>query len=195
MSAVGFRALSRVLLAAGILVSLGAPVHCAANAAGGRGGASEYDLKAAFLFNFARFVEWPPESFASAATPITIGILGDDPFGTSLDAIVANEEIHARKLLVRRFASLDDLGPCHILFISSSEAAHLDQIVARLGKRSTLTVGDTGSFTARSGMIEFETAHNRLRLRINLAAARAARLTISSQLLRQAKIVGPENAR
>jgi hypothetical protein len=154
-------------------------------------GSQEYDLKAAFLFNFARFVEWPPDAFATAATPLTIGILGDDPFGESLDDIVADESVHNRKLTVRRYASLETLGPCQILFVCPSEAGHWEQIAARLDRHSVLTVGEGSTFTDHSGMIGFEMVRNRLRLRINLAAARAAKLTISSQLLRQAKIVGP----
>jgi len=153
---------------------------------------AEYDLKAAFLFNFARFVEWPPEAFVDAAAPITIGVLGDDPFGRSLDDIVANESVHGRALSVRRYASVEDIGACQILFICPSQAERWDQIAARLGKRSVLTVGDGIAFTDHSGMIGFEMLHNRLRLRINLAAAKAAKLTISSQLLRQARIVGPK---
>jgi len=182
-------------LAFGAVVGAGAPDCGAATEPERRARVEEYELKAVFLFNFARFVDWPAESFAAPASPLVIGILGEDPFGPGLDAVLANEDVGNRKLSVRRFASLDQLEPCHILFVSPSEAGRLDQVIARLGKRSTLTVGDTKEFTARSGMIGFETVHNRLRLRINLAAARAARLTISSQLLRQARIVETERAR
>jgi uncharacterized protein DUF4154 len=149
----------------------------------------EYDLKAAFLFNFARFVEWPADAFATDTTPITIGILGDDPFGRSLDDIVSNEAVRNRRLIVRRYSSVDEVESCHILFISASQAGRLDQILGRLGKRSVLTVGDTNGFTSRAGMVGFEMARSRLKLQINLSAVRAARLTISSQLLRQARIV------
>lgn len=151
----------------------------------------EYDLKAAFLFNFAHFVEWPQRVFANASTPITIGILGDDPFGGSLDEIVAHETVGQRKLVVRRYRTVDQVEDCHILFISPSETKRLDLVLGRLGHRSVLTVGDTGDFASRSGMIGFQVVQRRLRLRINLAAANAAGLTISSKLLRQAEIVGP----
>lgn len=152
----------------------------------------EYDLKAAFLFNFTRFVEWPAEAFVSESSPITIGILGRDPFGKHLDDMVEDETVHGRKLAVRRFASVEDLGPCQILFVCPEEAEHWDPIAAKIAKRGTLTVGDGNNFAAHAGMIGFEMVQNHLRLRINLAAARAAKLTISSQLLRQATIVGPE---
>ena len=194
MSVLTARARSRaaIALAGSILLSCLAGASFAANAPTV---AQEYDLKAAFLFNFARYVEWPAEAFATSATPITIGILGEDPFGPSLDEIVANEDVRSRKLIVRRFATIDQVESCHILFVSASQAGHMDQIAAKLGNRSVLTVGDVSGFTSRFGMIGFEMARNRVRLRINLAAARAAKLTISSMLLRQAKIMKPENGR
>ncbi|HKQ57011.1 MAG TPA: YfiR family protein [Candidatus Eisenbacteria bacterium] len=157
--------------------------------------AQEYDLKAAFLFNFARFVEWPADAFAAAATPITIGVLGDDPFGATLDSLVGGELVRNRPLLVRRYGSVEDVDACHILFISSSEAGRLDHIARVLGRRSILTVGDTKDFAADAGIIGFELAQRRLRLRINLAAATDARLTISSKLLRQAQIVRSSRGR
>lgn len=150
----------------------------------------EYDLKAAFLFNFAQFVEWPAEVFVERGTPIVIGILGDDPFGRSLDAIVAGETIRNRPLVVRHYRAIEQVDTCHILFISSSETVKLEHVIKTLGRRSVLTVGETKDFTNRSGMIAFDVAQRRLRLRINLGAAHDARLTINSKLLRQAEIVG-----
>jgi hypothetical protein len=157
--------------------------------------AQEYDLKAAFLFNFAQFVEWPADAFATAASPITIGILGEDPFGTSLDEIVANEVIHDRRLQVRRYRSVDQIDACHILFVTAAESKRMDHIFSRLGSRSILTVGDAEDFTARGGVVGFKTAKSRLRIRINMDVARAAKLSISAKLLRQAEIVGPGRAK
>ena len=151
----------------------------------------EYDLKAAFLFNFAQFVEWPPQAFADANSPITIAILGVDPFGTSLDEMVANETAHNRRIVVRRFHSVEQVENCQILFISQSQSRDLKRIASTLDHRSILTVGETKDFAARSGIIGFEVNQRRLRLRINLAAANATGLTISSKLLRQADIVTP----
>jgi hypothetical protein len=182
------------LLPAGLLLVAGFPALVSA-AVPASGLAREYDLKAAFLFNFARYVEWPPESFRGDHAPIMIGILGEDPFGKSLDEIVANESVHDRRLVVRRFASVEQVVPCQILFVSASHAGRLEQVAAKLGKRGILTVGDTGGFASHAGMIGFEMVRNRLRLRVNLAASRAAGLTISSQLLRQATIVGGEAAK
>jgi hypothetical protein len=155
-----------------------------------RTAAQEYDLKAAFLFNFAQFVEWPAEAFAQGDTPIVIGILGDDPFGNSLDEIVEGETIRNHPLVVRRYHSIEQVDTCHILFISSSNEGHLEHVLKTLGRRSILTVGETKDFTSHSGMIGFEVSQRHLRLRINLGAAQDARLTISSKLLRQAEIVG-----
>jgi hypothetical protein len=151
----------------------------------------EYDLEAAFLFHFAQFVQWPSEALPEKNTPLTIGILGEDPFGKSLDEIVANESVAGHKLLVRRLQRVSQADSCHILFVSSSEKGRLDQILARVKRRSVLTVGETKQFAQRSGMIGFVVADKRLRLAINLAAANEAGLTISSKLLRQSEIVGP----
>jgi hypothetical protein len=155
----------------------------------------EYDLKAVFLFNFAQFVEWPANAFAEAKAPVIIGVLGDDPFGKSLDDVVAGEIVRNRPLTVRRYRSVEEIDRCHILFISPSESNRLDRIMAALAHRSILTVGDTKDFTSQAGVIGFELWQRRLRLRINVAAAKAAGLTISSKLLRQAVVVGAARGR
>jgi hypothetical protein len=148
----------------------------------------EYQLKAVFLFNFAQFVEWPPQAFADAQTPLVIGVLGRDPFGAYLDETVRDEKVNGRSLTVQRYRRVEEIGACHILFISRSEADRLGQILASLKDRNILTVGDADGFTERGGMIRFVIENNKIRLRINLNAAKAARLTISSKLLRPAEI-------
>ena len=150
----------------------------------------EYDLKAAFLFNFAQFVEWPPEAFPDAGTPLIIGVLGKDPFGRSLDEIVAHESVRNRKIVVRRYRNVQEISTCHVLYIGASEASNLSRTLAQLDGRHILTVGETDLFTTYNGIIQFLVVENRLRLRINVEAARTAKLSISSQLLRQAEIVG-----
>ncbi len=170
------------------------PVAAIGTTAAPRTVAQEYDLKAAFLFNFAQFVEWPADAFAEPGTPITIGILGQDPFGSSLDDIVAGETVHNRPLAVRRYQSVDQIESCQILFISPSEAPRLGQIMKALAHRSVLTVGETKDFT-HSGIVAFDVIQRRVRLRVNLAAATEARLTISSKLLRQAQIVKSSGGR
>jgi hypothetical protein len=187
--------LGRARILAGVLAAALLPSAALAGAEVRSKLTQEYDLKAVFLFNFAQFVDWPANAFADANTPITIGVLGQDPFGKSLDEVVANESAHDRKLVVRRFQTPEQVDSCQILFISASEAGRLDHIFAALAHRSVLTVGESREFTAHSGIIAFEVAQHRLRLRINVAAATAANLTISSQLLRQAEIVGSAGAR
>jgi hypothetical protein len=154
----------------------------------------EYDLKAVFLYQFAHFVEWPARSFPDASTPITIGVLGDDPFGSGLDEIVSNEAVGGRKLIVRRYHTVDEIETCHVLFICPSEAGRMTAILSRLKGRNLLTVGDTKDFVTQNGVVGFTVARSRLKLRINLAAADSAKLTISSKLLRQAEIVRPKGS-
>ena len=152
---------------------------------------TEYQVKAVFLFNFSQFVDWPPSTFADGRSPLVIGVLGTDPFGATLDEIVRGETVNGRPLAVRHYQSVEQLDACHILFIDRSQDAQLDGIIAALQGRSVLTVGDFDGFTRRGGMIRFVTVDNKIRLRVNLAAARQANLAISSKLLRPAQIVAP----
>jgi hypothetical protein len=151
--------------------------------------AHEYQVKAICLFNFAHFVEWPASAFPSAQTPLVIGVLGPDPFGTFLDEALRDEKAGGRALVVQRYRRLEDIGLCHILFIGPSESGRLEQITARLEGRSILTVSDAEGFALRGVMIRFLTENNKVRLKINLGAAKAAGLTLSSKLLRSAEIV------
>jgi len=152
---------------------------------------AEYQLKAVFLFNFAQFVEWPTEAFPQKHTPLIIGVLGEDPFGAYLDETVRGEKVNDRPLAVQRYRRVDEIKTCHILFISRSEGDRLEQIVAGLRDRNILTVADAEGFARRGVMIRFVTERNKIRLRINLEAAKAAHLTISSKLLRPAEIIAP----
>jgi hypothetical protein len=151
---------------------------------------SEYQVKAVFVFNFSHFVEWPAPAFGSPNEPFVIGILGDDPFGSRLDDAVRGEQIDQHPLLVRRFRTIGDIGDCRILYIDRSELPKMEQILAALDHRSTLTVADADGSAPNGVMIQFMTENNRIRLRINVDSARAAGLTISSKLLRPAEIVG-----
>ena len=151
----------------------------------------EYQVKAVFLFNFAQFVEWPKDAFDTAHSPIIIGILGDNPFGSYLDETVRGETVESRPLQVQRYRRVDQIKTCHILFVSRSEAANLKEIFAALKERSILVVGDGDDFVQRGGMIRLATAQSRVRLIINTSATNAAMLTISSQLLRSADLVAP----
>lgn len=150
---------------------------------------NERELKAVFLLNFARFVEWPASAFERAQSPIVIGVLGDDPFGRVLDGVVEGEMAMNRPLTVQRFAHAEGVVACHILFVSLSDDRRYEQLLASLRGRPILTVGDSEGFATRGGMIRFVTERNRIRLRVNVEAAKAAGLTLSSRLLRAAEIV------
>jgi len=149
----------------------------------------EYQLKAVFLFNFAQFVEWPATAFPEPQTPVVIGVLGEDPFGAFLDETVRGEKVNNRPLAVQRFRRVEEIKNCHVLFISRSERDRLGQILPSLKGRNILTVGDAEDFAGRGGMIRFVTEKNKIRLKINVDAAKTADLTISSKLLRPAEIV------
>jgi hypothetical protein len=149
----------------------------------------EYQIKAVFLFNFTQFVEWPPAAFADTQAPLVIGVLGNDPFDGFLDETVGGEKSGGRPITVRRFQPGDDVTGCQVLFISRSLVGKMDEVLARLKGRNILTVSDADSFARFGGMIRFVTVNNKIRLRINLDAARAAGLTLSSKLLRPADIV------
>lgn len=147
----------------------------------------EYAVKAAFLYNFAHFVEWPSEP--AAPSPFVIGLLGEDPFGAALDKAVEGKTVRGRSLVVRRFAKLEDLAPCPILFVGASEAPRLSLVLARLRGSPVLVVGDADGFAREGGTVGFFIEDNRVRFEINLNAAGAAGLKVSSRLLAVARVV------
>ncbi len=151
----------------------------------------EYQVKAVFLFNFSQFVEWPTNAFPEPQTPLVIGVLGEDPFGSYLEEAVRGEVVNQHPLVIKHYRRAEDIKDCHILFISQSETSRLGRIFESLKGRSILTVGDAEGFVQQGGMIRFITDKNKIRLRINPEAAKAASLTISSKLLRPAEIVAP----
>lgn len=149
----------------------------------------EYQIKAAFLFNFAQFVQWPPKTFTQADGPFCIGILGEDPFGSFLDETVRGEKIDGHPLVIKRYASAEEAKDCQILFISRSEMGRIEEVFTVLGNRSILTVGDAEGFVQRGGIVRFATEENKIHLRISPKAAKRASLVISSKILRLAEIV------
>lgn len=149
----------------------------------------EYQLKAVFLFNFAQFVEWPARSFHGADAPLIIGVSGTDPFGAYLDNLVTGEKVGTHPLVVRRYRRDEDPADCHILFVAASETTVLGPAIARLNGRSILTVSDIESFTREGGIVRFVTEGGKIRLRINVEAAKAVDLRISSKILRPATVV------
>ncbi|HJS90061.1 MAG TPA: YfiR family protein [Steroidobacteraceae bacterium] len=152
----------------------------------------EYQVKAAFLFNFSQFVSWPAQAFSSPKAPIVIAVLGEDPFGSDLDSMVSGQHVDGHALLVRRYRDVSKVDGCHILFIDRSESAELPQILRTLQGRAILTVSDIDGSAESGVMIDLVTRNNHIRMHVNLAAARASGLTVSSQLLRLAQIIGPK---
>ena len=156
--------------------------------------ANEYQVKAVFLYNFSRFVEWPASAFANATAPLVVGVFGHDPFGRQLDEVVRGESVAGRPLIVRRVETLAEANACHILFIHQSESAQLEKLLAAIDHNSVLTVSDLPGATQHGVMIRLVTEDGRIRMRIDVEAARAAHLTLSSNLLRAAQIVAQEGA-
>lgn len=174
----------RALLGWGLLAfALSAPVFGASQAS-----QPEYQIKAVFLFNFTLFTEWPPVAFESAEAPFVIGIVGDDPFGRFLDDAVRGEAVNGHPVVVRRTRRLEDLPTCHVLFVSQSESGRLRQVIAAIRGRPILTVSEIDNFTAGGGMIRFVREASKVRLRVNVEAAKSAGIVLSSTLLRSAEI-------
>lgn len=147
---------------------------------------TEYQVKAAFLYNFVKFVEWPAPALP-LNSPVSLCVLGPDPFGGDLESTVEGRVLNGQPLRIRRSERLEDLAACHVLFISSSERAGLASVLAALKEASVLTVGETDGFATQGGMIRLTLEENKVRFEINVHAAERARLRISSQLLRLAK--------
>ena len=152
--------------------------------------AREYQVKAVFLFNFTQFVEWPETVFPNAASPIVIGVLGEDPFCGFLDDVVRDEQVRSRTLVIRYCRTAAEAASCHLLFIARSEYPRLEEIFAALRGRPILTVGDGDAFAQRGGIVRLLTDNKKIRFRVNVDAAHTAGLVISSKLLRAAEVVG-----
>lgn len=161
----------------------------AANVAGGEVSMTEYQVKALFLLNFTKYVDWPPVSFAGTNTPIIIGLYGEDKFGDALKQAVEGKTISGRRIILQRFEKDDESGKCHILFISDSEKKRLGEILDKIRALPVLTVGETDQFMEQGGVINFVKKEGKIRLEINLDAARQAKLEISSKLLSVADVV------
>ena len=168
------------LLAIGIASALLGPSCLHAQ----RSNPSEYEVKAAYLYDFGKFVAWPAK--VAAADDFSICVLGEDPFGPTFDATIAGEAINGKKVVVNRIAKPHEAMSCRILFISASEESQLKEILATLDKTSVLTVSDISQFTRRGGMIQFVIDASRVRFEVNVTTAERAGLTLSSQLLKVA---------
>jgi hypothetical protein len=150
---------------------------------------SEHVVKAAFLFNFTKFVEWPDASFSDPHAPIVIGIVGDDPFGDSLARIISGQKAQGRAIVIVKYRRGDDLRHCHVLFISTSERFRAIQILSGLQQASVLTVSDIDGFAEAGGDMQFVMQENRVRFIVNLDAATQSKLRISAKLLALARVI------
>jgi hypothetical protein len=160
--------------------------------------ANEYQLKAAFLLNFAKFVDWPDKSFADAQAPFVVCVIGHDPFGSVLDDNLSGKSVRNRTVTVVRFpatGSPEAARHCQIAFISSSEKIHLHDVIAAFQGQSVLLVGDADGFVESGGAIEFVLEEDHIRFVINPDAANRADLQVSSKLLALARIVRDDPAK
>jgi hypothetical protein len=153
---------------------------------------SEYLIKAGYIYNFAKLIDWPSKAFPQPDSPIVIGILGEDPFGPIMDRIVADKKINGRTIVVKRLKWTKDLKSvkdCNILFVSSSEKEHFESVLGGMKGLPILTIGDAPGFARRGGIMNFILEDNKVRFEVNVEAAKDADLTISSRLLTLARIV------
>jgi hypothetical protein len=180
--------MSHALLAAGVCFA----VHTAAAIDGNPPAdprPSEQQAKAAFLSKFAKYVEWPTNTFFQPDDPIYVGILGEDPFGEVLDKTVDGKLVEGRPIRIRRLEATEDATCCHLVFVGTQDERGQRDALERVRCASVLTVGEGESFLAQGGMISFVMKDNQVRFHVNLNAARQAGLKVSSKLLALAEVV------
>ena len=162
---------------------------CQAGPVPGDPAAGEYELKAAFVFNFAKFIEWPQEAFPSATAPIVIAVLGNDSFRDILARAVGEKVVQGRRVVVRGWKR-GEVGPgCQILFVSSSEEKATAEILQNIKRPGVLTIGEAEEFVQQGGIINLTLSDEKLRFEISQKNAESAGLKISSKLLGLAKTV------
>jgi hypothetical protein len=147
----------------------------------------EYQIKAVFLYNFAQFTQWPQSTFATDKSPIVIGVVGADPFGTSLTETIHGETIQGHPLVIEHYTHPADIKTCHILFVSQPESRRYDEITKIVKGKPVLTVSDTASAATSAAIIQFVIENNKVHFRVNTDAARAVNIDLSSKLLRVAE--------
>jgi hypothetical protein len=150
---------------------------------------TKYQVESVFLLNFAKYVDWPASAFPDTNAPITIGVLGTDPFGDDLRRRVEGKTINGRLFVIKYLAADSEMSGCQILFICNSEASRMGEILNQAGPLPILTVGEHESFARNGGIINFVLKNDKVRLEIDLAAAKKAGVTISSRLLAVADVV------
>jgi len=150
---------------------------------------SEYQVKAVYLYNFGRFITWPANPDSRELKSFPICVLGQDPFGPSLDTTLAGESLDHKPIVIRRISKPQDTTECRILFIHSSASNQLKEILSALDHLAILTVSDMADFSKRGGMIQFVLEGEKVRFEVNLANTENANLTLSSELLKVARVV------
>jgi hypothetical protein len=156
------------------------------------GQVDEYQVKAAFLLNFVRFVDWPPTAFDSPSSPIVIGIVGEDPFGDGIDRLVEHKTVNGHTVEIRRFHDWKSLGKSHVLFVSGSDRQAAAKVIDAVRHSAVMTVGEAEGFAQAGGICNFTREGTRIGFEINMNAATRAGLILSSRLLALARIVREE---
>jgi hypothetical protein len=172
-----------------VLALIGLPLNAAGADAASGGPAREYEIKAAFLYNFTKFIEWPAHSFADAGAPIVIGVLGDSPCTEALQRLVKDRKVNGRAIVVRRIASGQEAQATHLLFVGSEQEAQFAGLQPAIELLPILTVGETPGFPILGGAIEFVPQGDKLRFEINIGVAERAGLKISAQLQKLATVI------
>lgn len=178
-----FRCLAPLALFAFLVIASATPLKAAQESP------SEYQLKAAFVYNFAKFVDWPPKAYSGPQSPFAICILGDDPFGSVIDDALRGKTVEDHPVVIHREKDAAAARHCQIVFVSASEKHRLSEILDTLKGANALVVGDFGGFASAGGAIELTLQDSRIRFAINPGAADNAGLRISSKLLALATIV------
>jgi hypothetical protein len=173
----------------GLVVVLACVLAVIPNAVIGGSDHTENDVKSAFIYNFAKFVEFPSGTFASADSPIMVGVFGDSQFGDVLEKLLKGKTVGGRKLEVKRLQRTRDCDACQIVFVRSSESERVSSILDRLKNKSILTIGEAERFARRGGIIGFVTDNDRIGFQVNIGTAKRCALKISSKLLSLAREV------
>jgi hypothetical protein len=151
--------------------------------------AKEHQVKAAFVYNFAKFVEWPAGSFQNTNSPLVIGVMGKSPISAALEAAVKDRKINGRAILVKSIETAEAARETHLLFVAASEDKRVDNVLPALAGASVLTIGESDAFARESGMINFVLDGDKCRFDINMDSAERAGLKVSAQLQKLAKTV------
>ncbi len=156
---------------------------------------NEYEVKAAFLYNFAKFAEWPSESFADAAAPIVVGVFGEDPFGPALDTMLSSKSAHARPFTVRRIVGAEQAAECHLVFVARTTESATRRVLEAIGTHPVFTVGESPDFLTLGGLINFRVENNRVIFEVSAEQSASSPVRLSSQLLKLSRVVHTQGGR